>query len=248
MHTSGNLTRQLRHLRRFLNELHDHQRDLARCRQSDIDAWFAQPGQSHKNIRAFLTWAKDHRHLSRELDLPPARTRSARNAIDQQQRWDVARRLVEDDTIEPDDRLAAAFVVLYAQPLTRVAALAISDVRRDGDRVTVNFDGHDIDLPEPFATIATQLPRRRHAGPADHLPTRWLFPARRPDKHLGINALRSRLNALGIDPRQMRIAALAQLASQIPPAVLAKAIGITARTASKAVTLNGGNWARYASP
>jgi hypothetical protein len=44
------------------------------------------------------------------------------------------------------------------------------------------------------------------------------------------------------------MAALTQLASEIPPAILANGIGIKARTATQRSTTTGGDWARYVSP
>jgi hypothetical protein len=34
--------------------------------------------------------------------------------LDDQRRWDIARRLLHDDTLKPDDRLAGLLVLLYA--------------------------------------------------------------------------------------------------------------------------------------
>ncbi len=59
---------------------------------------------------------------------------------------------------------------------------------------------------------------------------------------------RSRDRRLGIEPRTTRLAALTQLASEIPPAILANAIGINARTATQWATTTGGDWAAYAAP
>lgn len=92
-----------------------------------------------------------------------------------------------------------------------------------------------------------QHPHRRLAGTVDQLPTNWLFPARRADQHITPTALGDRLRRLGIEPRTTRLAALTQLASEIPPAILANAIGINARTATQWVTTSGGSWSTYAS-
>lgn len=73
-------------------------------------------------------------------------------------------------------------------------------------------------------------------------------PARHADRHITITALGNRLRRLGIEPRNTRLAALTQLASEIPPAILANAIGINARTATQWVTNSGGDWTNYAAP
>jgi len=59
-------------------------------------------------------------------------------------------------------------------------------------------------------------------------------------------SLANRLRAIGIDPRRMRGAALAQLSAEMAPALLAEVVGVSAATAVKWTTLHGGNWAGYA--
>lgn len=153
-----------------------------------------------------------------------------------------------DDNIAPDDRVAGALVVLYAQPLTRIVALTTSHLHHTDGTTTIDLAGHPLDLAEPFASLARQLPHRRLGGTVDQLPTPWLFPARRADQHITTTALGDRLRRLGIEPRTTRLAALTQLASEIPPAILANAIGINARTATQWATTTGGDWAAYAAP
>lgn len=156
-----------------------------------------------------------------------------RTTVDIEHRWQHARRLVAEPRIEPDDRVAAALVVLYAPRLTRIVALTIDDIHHADGHTTIDLAGHRIDLAEPFARLARQLPHRRLAGAVDQFPTRWLFPARSADRHMTVNSLGDRLRRLGIEPRTTRLAALTQLASEIPPAILADAIGITARAAAQ---------------
>jgi hypothetical protein len=161
-------------------------------------------------------------------------------------RWAIARRLVHDPTLAADDRIAGALVVLYAQPVSRVATLTVGDLHRHDGHVTITVSGVDLELPEPFATYAAELPRRRRNGVADQLPVPWLFPAARPDRHVSHGALSARLRRLGIRPRQARLAALSQLAAELPPTLLAHSIGISPGTAARWAGLTGGNWTAYA--
>lgn len=249
VHSGGNLRQQTRTISRFINGLNDHDRTLGTCTQTDIEHWFATPGATSAQVFPFLNWAASNRHLRAGLDIPTTRgTRELTTPVDQQLRWEIARRLVTDDTISPDDRVAGALVVLYAQPLTRIAVLRVDQLTegRDGE-ITVRFDHHQIDLTEPFASLARQLPIRRRQGAADHLETRWLFPSNRPDRPIHPTTIANRLRRIGIDPRATRAAAVTQLATEIPPALLAESIGISARQASRWVGLAGGNWTTYTS-
>jgi hypothetical protein len=69
-------------------------------------------------------------------------------------------------------------------------------------------------------------------------------PSRRP--HAGPVVLGKRLRKIGIEPLAMRNTARAQLAAEIPPAVLGELIGVNAATATRWAALSSGNWSAYA--
>jgi hypothetical protein len=91
-----------------------------------------------------------------------------------------------------------------------------------------------------------QLPARRGNGVTDQLENPWLFPrqSRRPPHHP--QRLGMRLRALGIEPRAIRSAARAQLAAEIPPAMLGEIIGVSAATATRWAIHTSANWNAYA--
>jgi hypothetical protein len=229
----------------FLAQLHADRRQLSTCRQQDLDAWLAGRIANRYRIRPFLAWAQQRRHLDAALQLPPSYRGQPEQPSDPEHRWALARRLVTDDTIDPAARVAAALVVLYAQPLARVAALTTTHVHRDGQTVTVGLGPDRLELPEPFATLIASLPRPRADSPAAHLPTTWLFPNSRPGRHLGPVALARWLRELGIESVPMRRSALNQLAAELPPGILSSMLGIRPTTAARWVSQSGGNWTRY---
>ncbi|MDQ6748180.1 MAG: hypothetical protein M3010_08780 [Candidatus Dormibacteraeota bacterium] len=130
--------------------------------------------------------------------------------------------------------------------MVRIVSLRLNDVRYEHGQVVVVLADHELELPEPFATLVDRLPVRRRGGPADQVDNPWLFPGSRGGRHMTATSLGQRLRAIGIEPRRMRGAALAQLSAEMEPAVLAHAVGISPGTAVKWSNLNGGNWARYA--
>lgn len=218
---------------------------MSTCRLADIETWFAQPGLQHRRVRPFLTWAAKRRHLPGGV-LPTQRRTIGIGVTDIEGRWAIARRLVHDPTLSPDDRIAGALVVLYAQPVSRVATLTSDALRRHDGHVTITISGVDLELPEPLAGHAAELPRRRRNGIGDQLPSPWLFPACRPDRHVSPGTLSTRLRRLGIQARTARQAALSQFAAELPPALLAQTIGISPATAARWASLAGGNWTSYA--
>lgn len=230
----------------FLTWLQDRGVGLGTCRQADLDGWFTAGPDTRYHVRTFLTWAAEHRHLPRGLHLPPDRRAAPRQPADPEHRWAIARRLIHEDDLDAADRLAGALVVLYAQPLTRIAALTTDDVHIENTEVTLALGPAHIELPEPFAALIQTLPRHRHRGPPAHLPTPWLFPSLRAGKHTTPQALGNRLRAIGIAAGPQRHAALLQLAGQIPPAVLADLLGSHVTTAVHWTRTGAGNWTSYA--
>jgi hypothetical protein len=230
----------------FVTALHLAGRQLATCRQTDIDGWFATPPVTRHHVRSFLSWTHRRGHLPKALRLPAFRRGGPDTPADPEDRWVLARRLVHDDTLDIADRVAGALVVLYAQPISRIVLLTTTHVEQADGRVTVALGPDRLELPEPFATLITKLPHRRRVGTAAHLPNQWLFPSTRAGNHATPGAVSNRLHRIGVTGRAMRHAALIQLAAEIPPAMLAGILGIHPTTAVKWTKLAGGDWTRYA--
>ncbi len=230
----------------FLGTIEATGRTLACVRQCDIDSWFASPRARPHAVRPFAAWARRTGVLPPAIRLPPSFRARRELHTDPEQRWTIARRLVQDDTLDPVDRVAGALVVLYAQPLVRICALTTEDVCSDGASVTIRLGSDRLELPEPFATLIHSLPLRRREGIAEQLTGDWLFSGQRAGSHLAPASLGRRLRAIGIAPRRTRLAALDQLSREIPPAMLAGVLGLKAAQAVRHTSGGGGDWARYA--
>ena len=223
----------------------DHNINLGDLTQRDIDIWLAGP-PSRRYARHFLAWTAQQR-LTTDLTIRAAPVRAG-SALDSEDRWTIARRLLHDDTIELVDRIAGSFVLLYAQPLTRTAAMTTDQVHIDDGAVSIRFAAHAVQIPEPLATLVTTFAaggHRSHTG-IGATTSSWLFPGHHPGRPITPSRLGDRLTPLGIDARAGRRAALLQLASQLPAPVLADTLGITATTATDWVKAAGGDWANYA--
>jgi hypothetical protein len=110
----------------------------------------------------------------------------------------------------------------------------------------VRFGSDQVQMPEPLASLVRRLPTRRQIGPSGTIAGDWLFPGRQAGQHQHPEHLRRRLGTLGIDCRANRNAALLQLATEVPAAVLADTLGIDAKTAVRWTKTAGGDWTRYA--
>jgi hypothetical protein len=229
----------------FLAWLHGRGRALAGCQQADVDAWLATSPAACQ-VRDFLSWAAAHGHCQ-DFTLP-GRVRASGAAASQQQRWELAARLLNDDTLDPTDRAAGCMVLLYGQQLSRIAAMTTSQVTSRGDTVHIRFGDHDVPVPEPLGVVLTELIRtgRTHAGTGSPAASPWLFPGGLPGQPITPGRLGGRLRALGIYAQAGRRAALLDLAAQLPAAVLGDLLGLAPATAVKWMRQAGGDWSRYA--
>ena len=220
---------------------------LRHCRQADIDDWLATASESAAgSTRGFLDWAARHGHCPAFAF--PARQRHAGPAISDSQRWEHAARLLRDDTIEPADRAAGCLVLLYGQNVTRVAALTVSQVTRRDGSAHIRLGKHDIPVPPALGTILDTLVTggKPYTGTGTPATGKWLFPGLLPGQPITAERLSARLNDIGIPVRAARRAALTGLATQVPAAVLADALGINPTTAVNWAHDAGSNWNRYA--
>lgn len=158
-------------------------------------------------------------------------------------------RFVSDDAVPLVDRVAGLLVLLYGQALTRVARLDMSRVRQDVDGTVLLALGRDeVRLPPPVGALVAELvatPRGRATVGAPAA-SPWLFPGIQPDRPLRASRLQVRLNAYGLRARAARTTALLDLATEVPPVVLADLLGMYPNTAVRWVQAAGGEWANYA--
>jgi len=83
-------------------------------------------------------------------------------------------------------------------------------------------------LPEPLDALVLQVAaaRRGHAAIGDQGTSPWLFPGGQPGRPISASQLAERLRQLSIRSGRSRSAALFQLATDLPAAVLARMLGI----------------------
>jgi hypothetical protein len=218
---------------------------LADAGQADIDQWL-RTGPAAVLARDFLSWARSRGYCRRlEIPVPP---RTAGAAISQDQRWTLAARLLNDTALDPTDRVAGCLLLLYGQPLSRIAVMTISQVTRRGDDTFLSLGRHDVLVPGPLAAAVLQLitDGRTYRGVGSPAATTWLFPGHLPGRPITPSTLGERLRAIGIYAKTGRRAALLDLAAQIPAAILADILGVHPTTAAKWMHQAGGDWSRYA--
>ena len=218
---------------------------LADFKQADVDAWLAGSRPDRYVARSFARWAIA-RGLIPKLEFPAGNKTATTPAVAAHDRIALARRLLHEQGIETRDRVAGVLVVLFAQPVTRIASLTEDDVAIDHETVAIRLGETAITLPQPLADHLRHLIADRRGRAAAALPTnRWLFPGGSPGRPIGSLPLSRRLKRLGVECQAQRLAALVDIAGQVPAPVLADLLGINILTATRWAEIAGRPWGDY---
>ncbi|MGH7630430.1 MAG: hypothetical protein ACREOF_13820 [Gemmatimonadales bacterium] len=221
--------------------------ELATAGQGDLEAWLASGHASHRREAGhFVRWANRQKLTS--LEFAAARWDGPTGVLDSEQRWAQARQLLDDDTLNADDRLAGLLVLLYAQRAAAISRLTLEHIQDTGQEVRLRLGHEPVLLPEPLAPLVRQLAATRHghASLGDQGRSRWLFPGGRPDQPISAEQLTERLRQLGLRSGQARSTALFGLAAELPAAMLARLLGIHISVAVAWQRVSSGDWTSYA--
>jgi hypothetical protein len=233
----------------FLDWLGARDTTLVACTQADLDAWMATASRNQRGqTGAFVRWARNQR-LTR-LDFPATRWAGPAGVIDAEARWQQARWLLRDDTLNPEDRVAGLLVLLYAQQPAAIGRLTIDHVIVDAadGQVRLRLGREPVVLPDPLVRLVLRLvaTRHGHATIGELGTSRWLLPGGRPGQPISAYQLTQRLHQLGVHPAQARSTALFQLATELPAAILARLLGLHISVAVQWQHAAAGDWTGYA--
>jgi len=237
---------QVKHATAFLRWLDEHDLTLATCRQGDIDAWHVEHNEhARQAVRAFLLWCTASK-LTRRFRLPAATTSRAA-PLPQHQRLALLGHVLTGRDLPLQPRVAAAIVLLYAQPLSRIVRLTVEDVIHDGDQVFLRLGEPPSPVPGPVADLLLDwIANRTNMNTATNHASRWLFPGRRAGQPMNPDALAALVNDLGIPTIAGRAAAIRQHVLEMPAPVVADALGYHQVTTARLATQAGGTWSHYA--
>ncbi|WP_181722911.1 hypothetical protein [Nocardia gipuzkoensis] len=229
---------------RLLIWLDEHGIALLDVTQDHLDAYLAShPGRGVVLVR-FIDWT-NHTGITHDLRIPPQQRPDLQVQLSDDQRWHYVETLLHDNTIRRYTRIAGLFMLLFAQPLSRICRMRHDQVTlQPGGAVTTIFDTVPIEMPEPLDQLLRD--HLTHGGPASFANQGiWLFPGRLPGKHLVTENIRAELVSHGIHPKHARHAAMFHLAADMPTPVLAELLGLSPITATRWAILSSRNWAQY---
>jgi len=229
---------------KFLNWLWEtHQRTAATCTQQDIETWLATGPTTRKAVRTFIVFINNTGTNHRvEMGHYTAKTRPT---ITQEQRVAWLRELLTGTSESLPYRIAGILLLLYAQPLVRVARLRTDAIETNGN-MRITFGAHPVPVPEPFAELLKEhLVSRPNLRTGAGTQSPWLFPGTRAGHPLHPNGIMDRLRSLGIDLRGARNTALDEHLSASPPPLVADALGYSHQIAFIHAGNAGDAWSRY---
>ena len=227
--------------------LDEHNLSLADLDQPHLDTWLADGNTNHYNIRNFLIWAAA-RNLAPTLTVPLRPRQQPEQILDETERWNLLQRCLTDDTITLDTRAAAALLLLFGLPISRIRHLTINQLDIGQTSSFLRTGRHPLLLPPKLATLLTQLadtPRTTaRLSTADNT-VRWLFPGLTPGRPTSQVTFTHKLRDLGINARTARNAALISLAGDLPVPILADVLGLHTTTAERWAHLAKRDWTAY---
>lgn len=231
----------------FLDWVNERQLTLATCTQLHLDAWMATATTAQRGRTGpFVRWARRER-LTR-LDFPATGWAGPTGVLDVEGRWEHARRLIHDDALPADHRVAGLLVLLFAQRATTISQLSVDNITEREGEMRIRLGREPVVVPAPLADLVRQIVRSRvgHATIGDDASSPWLFPGGRPGQPISAARLTERLREIGIYAGPARSTALFQLAGELPAAILARLLGIHISAAVKWQRAASGDWAAYA--
>jgi hypothetical protein len=238
----------LRRAAEFLCWLAAHDLQLDGCQQADLDRWVAQRGGRTYLIHhtlVFLHWCMGQRLMKR---LVVARPRTENPApISQDARLALIRELLADENGLLVGRVVALLVLLYAQPVARIARLRVDDVLLQQDQVALRLGEPPSSVPEPFAALLLKLLANRPSmTTATNQDSPWLLPGRRAGQPMTPGTLRKLILGAGVPNVYARTSALRHLVLQVPAPVVAGMLGFHPVHAAYVTKAAGADWSRYA--
>lgn len=144
-------------------------------------------------------------------------------------------------------RVAAAILLLYAQPVTRIVRITTGDVIRDDDQVLLRLGEPPSPVPEPVAGLLLEwIGSRDNMNTAANRNSPWLFPGRRAGQPMNADSLATQVNDIGVPTIGGRASAIRQHVLDMPSPVVADALGYHPVTTARLAAQSGGTFSRYA--
>ncbi|WP_165068698.1 hypothetical protein [Marisediminicola senii] len=205
------------------------------ARQQHLDSWAANAPADAFRVRHFLRWrAQSGKNTSL---IPPAYQRAEfRIGGNVGSNEHALRQLTTNASPDPRLSLAVLLTVVYGIRVHRIAALRVENFTiRDGT-AQVRLGSVALELPNVAApwieAIQQGVPLKRRFGGSSER-SEWVFPGYRHGNHVLASSLAVQLRDAGVSPALAHQVSAAVIITQVPPAVVARILGIHLTTAAQ---------------
>ncbi|QYG11526.1 hypothetical protein [Microbacterium sp. PAMC22086] len=214
--------------------------DLSTVPQRAFDGWLALNGRRGYGATRFVRWARAQGLTRLRSTYGPRGVPTVE--ISDDVRWTWVRRLMFDETLRLSWRVGGLLALVYGMIGTRIVMIPLSAVDATDANVRLTVGREALVLPDNLGDLVRrQIAAERHRDPA----ARWLFPGRRPGRHLSARALKTPLEKIGIHIGPGRAIALMTLARDIAPSVLSDLVGVSIEAATRWSNLSSHDWSDY---
>lgn len=230
----------------FLNWLHENEIELCDLQQADVDNWVVSGPTTNLIVDRFLNWSMDNRIAPSGLKVPRHRRGSSKKLSPTDQDAALGE-VVDGGSLSARDKAAAILVLVFGQQLQKVVALTWDNITVTDELVTVTLGDFAIALNEPLdAPWRELIANPGHEQTAAHPNSNWVFRGYSPGQHINAMSLRDRLRVRVFSTRAARLGTLHELTKLAPVAIIAEALGYSAKTIEEAhATASGADYARY---
>ncbi|BAC67866.1 MULTISPECIES: hypothetical protein [Streptomyces] len=216
----------------FLAWLRAEGLNLEAVGQRDLDRWLEGGPTTRQYARDLVLWAVRTKRAT-NISIPARLKNSPTQALDEDERREIAHRLLGDDQLDARDRVAGLLSLLYAQPFSVIIRLTADHVVVREKSVLLRLGKEPLELSPELGNLIQQIAAdRRRDGQIGQIDAHWLFPGIRPGQHLSHITLAARLKRLGIRSLPSRTAAIRDLTAEVPAAVVNRLLGLSTSTAT----------------
>ncbi|MFJ9372424.1 hypothetical protein [Streptomyces sp. NPDC101455] len=245
---AGSYTRtRIRVALELLTWLDAHQLAFGELTQAHLDRWLSEGNTRNYTVRYFLSWAAQ-RDLLPELTVPAVPRQEPARILDEDERWQLLNRMLNDSTLPPDVRAAGSLVLLFGMQASRIRHLHTGHLQEHDGQLHLNIGSPPLPIPPKLASLLRSLaegPGRQARIHIDGSGPRWLFPGLLPGRPAAPSGFSRKLLDHGIDARPARNSALIALAEDVPPPILADLLGLHINTAVRWADIARRDWTDY---
>jgi hypothetical protein len=224
--------------------LADHGLAIAGLRQAHLNEYLSEGPSTRYAIRTFVVWLIKNKEIAR-LEIPH-RYAATKPLITQQQRIELIRRCIESNEAHLTFRVAGLILLLFGQPIGKIAALKCSDLQALPDGLHLRLGNTPVLVPAQIAPMFWDYLHHRPNQQTGNGGSQWLFPGTMPGQHIHADAMMGQLRALGIDLGGARNTTLRSLVQELPPTLVANALGYSHQVIHKHAADAGVPMAGYA--